>query len=490
MVDRKLIALEAKKELARRQFFYFENALAPDFYTDDTEHLVILANTLQALYEGRIIRYIPSNNWVIVDDVSKYSNYQVCKKLILNMPPQHGKSRTLVNFCCWVFGKNVAEKIITASYGDDTASDFSRYTRDEISEPKVMQDHIVYSDIFPKTRIKRGNSSFEKWALEGQHFSYMGKGVGGAITGKGGTILIVDDPIKSAEEAMNENHLIKIWNWYANTFRSRVSAEGGEPIEILNMTRWAEGDLCGRILESSEADEWYVLKMEAYDEKTDKMLCERMLNKKRYLSQKSILDLSIFMANYHQQPVNILGKLYTSFKTYEDVPRDSSGNPLFTGIYSYCDTADEGDDFLCDFVWGDYNGEAYILDTLFTKESMEVTEEKNAVMLLENKVNRARFESNNGGKGYARAVDGILRDKYHSNYTSVSWFHQSKNKKARIISNATWVMNHVYFPVNWKDRWPELYRELNKYQREGENKHDDAPDALTGVAETMNAIHR
>ncbi len=125
-----------------------------------------------------------------------------------------------------MFGKNPKEKIITASYNDTVASDFSRYTRDEIQASKIDPFMICYSDIFPNTQIKQGNASFEKWALEGQHFSYLGAGIGGSVTSKGGTILIVDDPIKGAKEAFNENYLNSNWIWYTNTFRSRVSAKG------------------------------------------------------------------------------------------------------------------------------------------------------------------------------------------------------------------------------------------------------------------------
>ena len=82
----------------------------------------------------------------------------------------------------------------------------------------------------------------------------------------------------------------------------------------------------------------------------------------------------------------------------------------------------------------------------------------------------------------------ILSEAFESNYTEVKWFHQSKNKKARILSNATWIMNHVHYPVNWRDKWPEYYNAMVKYQREGDNRHDDGPDATTGVAETMNML--
>ena len=108
-------------------------------------------------------------------------------------------------------------------------------------------------------------------------------------------------------------------------------------------------------------------------------------------------------------------------------------------------------------------------------------------MLYENAVNVADFESNNGGRGFARQVRRILQEQYGSNKTTINTFHQSKNKEARILSNATWVMEHVYFPKNWKDRWPEYYKAMTKHQREGKNEYDDAADATTGIAEKITA---
>ena len=129
-----------------------------------------------------------------------------------------------------------------------------------------------------------------------------------------------------------------------------------------------------------------------------------------------------------------------------------------------------------------------MLDVYYTQAGMEITETETAKRFCDYEVNRARIESNNGGSGFARNVMRILRDKFGSNQTVVKWFHQSKNKKARIISNSAWVMEHIYFPANWKDRWREFYDAMIKYQRDGENRHDDAPDAVTGVAETMTML--
>ncbi len=128
-----------------------------------------------------------------------------------------------------------------------------------------------------------------------------------------------------------------------------------------------------------------------------------------------------------------------------------------------------------------------MIDVVYTKDDMETTEPAVANMLHRNGVNVADIESNNGGRGFSRNVQNILKQKYNSNKCTINAFHQSGNKIARIQSNATWVMNHVYMPKNWRDRWPQFAADITKYQREGKTAHDDAPDALTGIAEKINA---
>ena len=99
-----------------------------------------------------------------------------------------------------------------------------------------------------------------------------------------------------------------------------------------------------------------------------------------------------------------------------------------------------------------------------------------------NNIGCAIIESNNGGRGFARNGARICKEQGNK-HTNVKWFTQSKNKEARILSNSASVMANVYFPVNWEDRWPEFADAISRYQREGKNAHDDAPDALTGVYE-------
>lgn len=459
-----LVLLQREKKLrdARKSFWSFCQLLEPGFYKESRIHLKQICDTLQALYEGTLINHMTGS---------------VYKKLIMNIPPRFGKSRTLVNFTMWVLGKDKNNKIITASYNDDMATDFSRYTRDGIKEIKNQATDFVYSDIFPDSTIKDGNSSVQQWALDGSFFSYKGVGLGSGVTGKGANILISDDLVKDFETAINESALDKIWRWYTGTFISRM--ESGA-IEIMNMTRWAKGDPCGRILDSEDKDMWYVLKLEAYDAETGSMLCDDLLSKEDYDYKSRNIDPLAFRANYHQEPVDVKGKLYETLKVYD------GELPTFRELRNYTDTADEGSDYLCSINFGvTMDKEAYILDVLFTRDPMRVTEPKTAKMLLDGDIRVAEIESNNGGGGFARAVQRILKEKYGSNKTRIVPFHQSKNKHARILSNATWVMDHIYFPADWRNRWPEFYKAMNEYQKEGKNKHDDAPDAVTGVAESI-----
>lgn len=116
---------------------------------------------------------------------------------------------------------------------------------------------------------------------------------------------------------------------------------------------------------------------------------------------------------------------------------------------------------------------------------MEVTEPETARRLDLCRVKEALIESNNGGRGFARNVQKKLKQ-MGNRRCGVTWFTQSKNKKTRILVNASNAMEQVIMPEDWEKRWPEFAVAINKYQRKGKNAHDDAPDALTGIIEMVN----
>ena len=444
----------AKLELARREFFFYCHLKAPDFYKYERQFLVNLCNDLQ--------------NFLTSDD----------EVLILNLPPRHGKSRTVGNLVEWLLGRDINAKIMTGSYNETLSTTFSKNVRNTIQEIKADKDKIVFSDIFPGVSIKQGDGAMNLWSLEGGYNNYLATAPGGTATGFGCSLMIIDDLIKNAEEAYNANVLEKHWEWYSQTMLSRLE-EGGKIIII--MTRWVSGDLAGRAIEHYKAEGKKVkhIKMKAVQDDKGTMLCDEILSYKSYLSKARAMGPEITSANYQQEPIDIKGRLYNEFKTYVDLPKEK-----IVKISAYCDTADTGEDFLCNIIYADCKDSAYILDVIYTKEAMEITEPLVAEAYKKFNVNVADIESNNGGRAFARNIERITRDK--GNYkTVVKWFHQSGNKIARILSNSAWVNANIYMPIDWKNKWSEFAKDIISYQKEGKNKHDDGPDTLTGVAEKM-----
>ena len=172
MVDER-IRRAARLELARRDFWSFCKLMAPDFYREDRPYLKTLCRRLQAFCESD-------------------------RKVVVNMPPRHGKSRTAVLLSQWLFGRDPSEQIMTGSYNETLSTTFARAVRDGIAEERFDPSRIVFSDIFPQTRIKYGEAAAGKWALEGQYASYLATSPGGTATGFGARKLILDDLIKKA----------------------------------------------------------------------------------------------------------------------------------------------------------------------------------------------------------------------------------------------------------------------------------------------------
>lgn len=458
-MDRKQLKMGARCELSKREFWTYCQTKAPDFYKSNRQFLHDFCDDLQEFIETDSEKDI----------------------LVVNMPPRHGKSRTIGNFVEWVLGNDQTQKIMTGSYNETLSTSFSKGVRNTIQEVKADEEKIVFSDIFPGVAIKRGDGAMNMWSLENGYNNYLATSPTGTATGFGASIMIIDDLIKSSLEANNADTLEKHWEWFTNTMLSRLE-EGGKIIIV--MTRWHSLDLAGRIIDEY-GDSVKVIQFKAVQE-DGTMLCDEILSKESYEKKRKAMGVDIAEANYQQNPIDIKGRLYQSFKTYTELPKDQYGRPIYSAVKNYTDTADTGDDYLCSIDYIEYNHEAYVINVIYTKDGMEITEPAVAKMLFEDKVNDADIESNNGGRGFARNVETILKDQYGSNKTIIHPFFQSKNKISRILSNSTWVMNHIYFPVNWMDKFPEYYTAMSRYQKEGKNAHDDAPDATTGIAEKIN----
>ncbi len=158
-------------------------------------------------------------------------------RLMLLMPPRHGKSELASkNFPAWHLGRHPDHEFIACSYNLSLAMGFSRKVKQIIDDP-------LYQSVFG-TRLDNNNQSTEEWAIAGQRGGYVAAGIGGPITGKGAHVLVIDDPVKNAEEADSGDAREKIWEWYLSTAYTRLAPGGGV---LVIQTWWHDDDLAGRL---------------------------------------------------------------------------------------------------------------------------------------------------------------------------------------------------------------------------------------------------
>ncbi len=444
---------QAQLELARRSFWDFEQILYPELFTDERKLLKDMADTL---------------DW-FVDESDKHY-------LILSVPPGHYKSFTGKNFALHRMGKNPLTRFIGVANSGDLSSMFSTQIRDTILGLNVGKGGVPYPEIFPNTKIKQGFATKSKWELEGSaEPSYRATSPTSALTGGRADIFLIDDIIKNYLQSLNAMELKKHFEFYKNTLYSRADGENYKFIII--MQRWATNDLAGEIIKLYGDD---VVQINHSIEKEDgSMLEPTIMSREKFEETKKTVDPNVLKANYYQQPVDIIGRLYKGFDEWTTLP-DSPRR------YNTTDVADQGNDYLCSIDWFDVKTEdeikVYITDIYYSNEKAEITEPNVAKMITADGVTEADFESNNGGKGYARNVERELHGLQNFK-TVVKWTPQNSNKEARILASSSWVAKNVLMPPNWMSKHPEFAGEVLGYIAGGKNPHDDGVDVLATIYE-------
>lgn len=404
------------------------------------------------------------------------------KRLIINIAPRYGKTEVAVkNFIAMGFAVNPAAKFIHLSYSENLALDNSETVRDIVASPE-------FTRIFGAT-IKKGHTSKAEWDTEQGGGMYATSTLG-QITGFGaglvedeedelrddavhafGGAIVIDDPIKP-EDALSDLVRETVNRRFETTIRNRVNSRH-TPIIII-MQRLHEHDLCG-YLKELEGDDWEVLSIPCVNEEGEPLWpFKHTIEELRKIEEANSF---VYETQYLQNPTPLEGLMYHEFKTYEVMPRAAWMKRM-----NYTDTADTGADFLCSICYVATPDANYITDVLYTKKPMEYTEPATAEMLTKNETEECWIEANNGGRGFRRNTEQQARLMKNTR-TTFHDFTQRDNKQVRIFSKSADVNNITFFPKGWEKRWPEFYRAITKYRKEGGNAHDDAPDALTGTYE-------
>lgn len=452
-------------------------------------------------------------------DFARYTNrsyipadhhYQICekleavargeiKRLMIFMPPRHGKSELASRrFPAWFLGNYPERSIIAASYNSELAGDFGRDVRNIVDSPE-------YQKLF-KVALAADSKAAGRWHTD-KDGGYVAAGVGTAITGRGAHILLIDDPFKDRESADSEVIREKTYKWYLSTAYTRLESTiteldddelwrdqsdaqaRGEAFEgaiVVIQTRWHEDDLSGRLLEDMKngADQWEVLSLPAIDAKGQalwpaKYPIERLEMIKKALTQVSMRD---WESLYQQDPKPDEGTFFKRewFKRFrlEDAPKVNKYQSTDFAV-----TEDGGDFTELGIIGLCTEFDLWCMDWWYGQTSSDVWVEQQ----LEQIKTHSPFASFGETGVIRRAVEPLVRvmSRQKRVYPRLEWITRNADKPsmARALQGMA-AQGKVHIPyTDWGNR---LLEQLVAFPA---GKHDDAVDVLSLFAMAIQSAH-
>lgn len=399
-----------------------------------------------------------------------------CLRLMIFAPPRHTKSELgSRRFPAWYLGKNPDKQIIAATYGHDLASDFGRDVRGIVNSQE-------YEKLFD-TRLRADSKSANRWHTNGDGV-YISTGVGGAITGRGAHIALIDDPFKNREDADSQIMRDKVWKWYTSTFYTRLMP-GGAIVIIL--TRWHEDDLAGRLLEEEKkgGDKWKVINLQAIkSEGTDheEALWPEWYNLDYLKQTKHVIGPRDWSALYQQNPTPDEGVFFSrdDFNWYDKLP----DHLTFYGGGDYAVTKNNGDFTELGVFGVAPNDNIYVADWWGAQEKTDVIIEAQLDLIL--KWNICMWGAETGV--IRKAIEPFLevRMRKRRAFTILEWIPTVANNKeagARTFQ-ALASSGLIYLPIG--EQWAEdLVNQLVSFPA---GVFDDKVDACTNFARMINKV--
>jgi predicted phage terminase large subunit-like protein len=430
------------------------------------------ADYVEYVHEGR---WIPSKHLLFIcESIEKVLSGEI-KRLIISLPPQHGKSQTITETLpSYYLGKNPTKRVIEASYGDDLARRFGRRNKQKIEQ-------FGY-DLF-NIQLSKTSSSDTEFEIEGFKGSMISRGIMSGITGQPADLIIIDDPIKNKLEANSQTYRDRLWEEWLNSLNTRLSANGAV---ILIQTRWHEDDLAGRLL-TYEKDKWTYINIpcEAEEDdilgreigqalfpeigKDDEWLKEF---KKSYTSQEGSMTWNaLFQGRPTAQEGNLIKRSW--FRYYTEMPN------VAHKVLSVDATFKDGDnnDFVAIQVWGKVNEDYYLIDRI--KEHMDFPTTLQAVKNIQAKhhCNSILIEDKANGS----AIISMLQKQM----AGVIPINPEGGKVARVNAISPIIESgHVYIP-EWE--WTNDF--INECVSFPNAIHDDEVDSMSQALNRLKTVN-
>lgn len=385
-------------------------------------------------------------------------------RLMVCMPPGSAKSTyTSVEFPSWFMGRNPAMSVIAASHTQELAERFGRRVRNIVGSAE-------FGRVF-NVSVADDSSSAGRWDTS-KGGEYFAAGVGGSITGRRADLAVIDDPVKSREDADSERSRQKAWDWYTNDLLTRLKPGARQ---IVVMTRWHEDDLGGRILER-ERNRWTLLEiaMEALPgdplgRATGERLWPEWFTDDMVAVAK--MDMRAWNALYQQQPAADVGDYFKAewFGEYDKAPE-------LLHVYGASDFAvtEGGGDYTEHGVFGlDPMGNVYVLDWWRGQKAADEWIERQCDLILAHKPLCWFGESG----PIRKAIEPFLLRRMNERkaFCRLEWVASISDKPTRARSiQALASMGKVFFPQQapWKSDV------LGQMMRFPAGRHDDAVDVM------------
>lgn len=402
-------------------------------------------------------------------------------RLIITMPPRHGKSELASKrFPAWFIGNDPSREVILATYNAKFAQDFGRKVRDIIEMP-------VFGQIFPGSSLKDKAKSADRLETEEGGLAHF-VGTGGSLTGRGADALIIDDAIKSREDADSKSFRDKQWEWFTQVAMTRLLPMGRV---VIIMTRWHEDDLVGRLTDPSnpcynaeEAENWKLLSLPAIAGEDDPMKRKpgEALWPKRYpipaLESQRRLDPRGFSALYQGQPTPEDGDFIKRewIKTYG--PGELPANlRIYAGSDHAVSTAQDADKTCLMVVGVDEEENIWVFPDVFWRKA-RTDHVCDGMLDLMKKHKPLWWKAERGH--ISKAIGPFLRKRMQERniYCAIDEVVPVKDKQSRAQAiRGRMAQGKVYFPrfTSW---WPDALTELLKFPAA---RHDDFVDTLAHI---------
>lgn len=459
--------LELVKELrlreSRESFFAYRKLTNPKLKTGWWQEEV--CNQLQQFYDDLIANKRP--------------------QLVIQAPPQHGKSDLIVSFISWIAGKNPELRTIYTSFSERLG------VRANLKLQRLY-DSVIYKDIFPDTKINNSNTV----TVSGQFLRnreileycnttgyFRNTTVGGSITGEGLDLGVIDDPIKGRKEANSKTVRDGVWDWFTDDFFTRFSENAGL---LCILTRWHIDDPIGRLI--SQNPNIKVLSYPAIattDEqhrKEGEALFPEHKSLEFLLERKKVMDTTSWLSLYQQSPIVLGGEIIKGewFKRYSMLPKME-----YRKIYA--DTAQKKgkqNDYTVFECWGYSDGNAYLIDLVRGKwESPELRKKANDfwhkhAAIKNGELRQFCIEDKASGTG-------LIQDIKNVDKIPVVGIQRNTDKLTRVQDALPYIESgFVYLPDN-SPFVNDFIEECEAFTADDGHDHDDQIDPMCDAIDDM-----